>query len=1660
MIVLKYSYDTSICASYYPTFNNGYVCTKTEVSGGGSIKVVTYESDTVFTTISFPRTTSAPRSCITKVDWIDLTNFTGIAQILYEASNMTSVTFANATSKLKDVNHACYNCSSLIEVNFIDCDLSSVNSTQNIFNGGCSGVIQKATYKNVKFGDGSRGLINALRNAPTMIIENINTDALTSCSQMFNECIGLVGVLDLSYCNFTNILSFDSMFNNCTNLVEIIMPKGRYEKATNMNYMFANCTSLKKVVLDDFITPNVTSFYGMFGGCRIIEEIDLSSLGAYKANNMTNMFIDCFNLKKLNMSGIGTIGDHSMSHFTYNNTGICPVEWLDMSNIKHIPRDTQNMWKIGDHIRNIGMLYCPAEVIKSHLSQMRIPSTLDGYKINIYYHDANPNELTQDDRFNYIYCEEYHGDVVTTPDDLELYGLSDVQDTLDLTTGTYTQRVKKWNLAEEGYTFLRVVTNQEAQGYVRFDFRQPQLGSSGNPTCILNKATHINNLGLPNLTEKVCVNNLGRCLGVAANNAFLMLKLKTTDVTSYDKTGLDEWVQANDFTIYYNAVFSSISSSIKTETYQVNINPLKSYRNGSITTSSQQLTPTLKTTLPISNKFTTTNLTSGSTYNVYFDGTATKLDAGGTIITSPVSPCEVECGGTSLTIEGTDIQNVRVIETTIKNEVGSVCGKTDVELSKVITSDLEVITNDIEFNAGTMTNGNVYEIDNELGTINTKGGHSWGAGSFTSNKTYPKGFSLLHVEFDVDMPSDNLMAIINFNNNVGNTYYNFRDLTLDNDTATIAQGQTSGTGVKYSSIVTKGHFSRLVYCFSSQGTIKLDINTGSSGMITSSGNSAEGSTSGYTACASNGITISNFKIKVIENYPDTTNSSQITSSLRTDDGLTVIWQDMDMSIGQSISTLEQPIKLRSLGTTYDSYNPVSGELTKRIGVSETDGSYSVLSSPIVTKIVDSKLYRNIFDVNGEVKNWNSTPTVNGNEMTFTGTYFTAVRVPKLIIGKTYTLFYEFVTGGRIIVLSDYTNQNSVITGTDTGGTWLSAGSKGVKTFMHTGVSGNGAVLFYANSSGTTYKNIMIVEGTFDNYEELPYFENEVVITYDNIKDNIPHLYTNGQVKVYSDSEVYPTTILNGQSTNNYEINELNKSNNYTIRYDGTCESINLNGKSNEQGTNRIVKTSTNGSGNLTFVNDNGDIDNVLLVQNDVREQEINHFTGLQTVEVSRMLIENQRNMWWNDWITPSEYGASWQVDSPEFISVQPGETIYVVANNNSYTSLFEFDENYNIVNQGKDLILSNEANPKPIDLGNGYYKNYRVLSENTRYIKFTIPAGTASTAKSETRWSIISFTRADIGNVPLYTNDTPYRGSIINLPQPVQLNSLPDGTCDTYNPITGEYVQNVGYFVLDDTFASSWKIVKTKDGKPIAQRDLSTQEPNYSTLVKDYSFPNALYDYQTGKKAIANIPLVYSIDHTSLNVVTPSLYGDTYFENHFIRIALPFTPNDLDQWNYSYTQVNDWLRENPIHIVYKRTEPITTQLTPINIPTFEGGTLQLVTTDGKVFPMIEYSMPTNNRYDTSSWEAGAVYTQRNMTEVYFNDSTTPMTPTETTTLTTDHISSGSIILNDNGNGLIVLKGNYTGRDIPYFTGMRSVEAIEVETTPSPDQPIFGKGGRK
>jgi hypothetical protein len=155
----------------------------------------------------------------------------------------------------------------------------------------------------------------------------------------------------------------------------------------------------------------------------------------------------------------------------------------------------------------------------------------------------------------------------------------------------------------------------------------------------------------------------------------------------------------------------------------------------------------------------------------------------------------------------------------------------------------------------------------------------------------------------------------------------------------------------------------------------------------------------------------------------------------------------------------------------------------------------------------------------------------------------------------------------------------------------------------------------------------------------------------------------------------------------------------------------------------------------------------------------------------------------------------------------------------------------------------------------------------------------------------------------------------------------------------------------------------------------------------------------------------------------------------------------------------NWLQQSGL-VIFHEIKPVTTQLTPININCNTEKQVTILTETNTVFPKTTITVSPMNKYDTTNWIPNAPITLRNATSVFINGSTTPTAAKEVMSFTEEQLSSGSIVINDNGNGLIILNGDYTGRDIPYFTGTRSVEAIEIETTPSSDQPLFGKGGRK
>jgi hypothetical protein len=141
----------------------------------------------------------------------------------------------------------------------------------------------------------------------------------------------------------------------------------------------------------------------------------------------------------------------------------------------------------------------------------------------------------------------------------------------------------------------------------------------------------------------------------------------------------------------------------------------------------------------------------------------------------------------------------------------------------------------------------------------------------------------------------------------------------------------------------------------------------------------------------------------------------------------------------------------------------------------------------------------------------------------------------------------------------------------------------------------------------------------------------------------------------------------------------------------------------------------------------------------------------------------------------------------------------------------------------------------------------------------------------------------------------------------------------------------------------------------------------------------------------------------------------------------------------TYTDVNDYSTYSEIET------PVTTYKEPQHPYAVYNGVAKIGTSTNTVFPKLTYSMQSKNVFDTTRWGIGRKLTQRNIAQMYINGSTTPLIPTETLTFTEQQLSSGTIVLNSNGNDIVVVNEDYSGRDIPYFEGMRSVEALEISS---------------
>ena len=216
---------------------------------------------------------------------------------------------------------------SLIEVDFVNFDMTGVTSTSSMFN----------NCFNLKY-------IN---------FTNFNTSTITDMSSMFEGCNSLESI-DLSNFDTLNVKTMKSMFKNCMSLNSLNLTSFRTPKLTIMDGMFSYCESLKNIDLSsldtslvtsmtslfhecnmltslnitNFITNNVILMNELFMNCESLESIDLSKFDTSNTINMGFMFYECYSLMSLNLSNFNT---SKVENMEYMFCSCEKLQYLDIS---------------------------------------------------------------------------------------------------------------------------------------------------------------------------------------------------------------------------------------------------------------------------------------------------------------------------------------------------------------------------------------------------------------------------------------------------------------------------------------------------------------------------------------------------------------------------------------------------------------------------------------------------------------------------------------------------------------------------------------------------------------------------------------------------------------------------------------------------------------------------------------------------------------------------------------------------------------------------------------------------------------------------------------------------------------------------------------------------------------------------------------------------------------------------------------------------------------------------------------------------------------------------------------------------------------------------------------------------------------------------------
>ena len=492
----------------------------------------------------------------------------------------------------------------------------------------------------------------------------------------------------------------------------------------------------------------------------------------------------------------------------------------------------------------------------------------------------------------------------------------------------------------------------------------------------------------------------------------------------------------------------------------------------------------------------------------------------------------------------------------------------------------------------------------------------------------------------------------------------------------------------------------------------------------------------------------------------------------------------------------------------------------------------------------------------------------------------------------------------------------------------------------------------------------------------------------------------GAIKYHANNSdnltIYPTLEYVAPSINNFEVTMLEPNTDYTIYAEGinTNDTINLGGTDINFNNGTVY---TSGDNQWLRIDNNDSFYNMVITKGDTTGEVVPYFEGMTSVENPKLLSNGEGGNLFN---------GELYVGMLNFLNgvTDAASTWY-------HTDYLELEQN-------TDYCFKMGTNsPRYVlyDENKQYVSGIGTTKFNTGSAKYVRISAEHKDSETPVQLTLIKGTTHPTEHIPYSESKVSYTD--------LKLRSLPNGVKDTINVVTGEYVQRVGEYTLTGDENWQW------DGN---NKRFATTIPfsNYKTNIScDNMISKTFADLINPNSTTFKMECI-SLHNTLLFYILSSKDRTIYFnmENNSERM----------------TSFKTRVKNNPTTIQYELAEPIITKLNPQTLLAYTDGTINL-SSDTGLLPTTHYTVPSTNTFHLPSMKTGTRYTLKYPSasgSITIGDITYKISSDSmlfTTPLKINGDTSAIIFSDANPENVVLLEGAYNKREVPFFTGVKSVK---------------------